>query len=984
MSSRKSPPDCHRPYLRNVILAAIAVVVSISFAFNAPRKAFGRGPQPQPDITFAASPEQTTLTWAAESLDLDVDTLIENDGWSNPVIGDAKLPMRLITFESKQPQIHIEALTLTPASPPPATAAEQANSSPTSSTSTTPPSSPLFVLRQAVARGTPMTIIAFSPFVFVDGAWSRVTALRATVSGAVAQQGATTARSILRDADSALGTLEVDSVAGTAVSPPTNPVQTGANMWRIVVAQPGIQRLMGSVLVAAGINLSTVTANRLRVQHDGADLAVQIIDAEGNGKLDAADELRFFARVPGDRWNQTDTYWLSVATVVVAQMATRDASNENNTNSANGADAAPTRTTAAVEGDWHRKSLYDSLTPGPDLDHWFAARLDSTTRSVDAVLNSSLPFSAGTMIVTATGSLRQADAVSGITPASAQALHITLSTDGAQQEAQAALAALIETHTTRATKANTASSDWTSQFAVTTSANAMSQAVQISASGGSTDLNDIRWKAPATLTFNKKGAFFTGVDGTWTYRLSDVPAGAMLYDVTDWLHPVLLPMQATSGAMQFTDGPNAKHYLLAGADTQFEPPVSMRATADLAKPINGRGLYIAPAGLHAALQPLLAHRTATGWLVKLIDTQAIYDSWSYGQVSPDAIRNFLRYAMSAWSIKPNAVVLVGDGNYDPLNHTGSAPPTLVPPYLADVDPWLGEAACESCYAQLDGNDPLSDALPDIYFGRLPAKNAAEVTVIVNKIIGYETAAPGTWMWRNVFTSDNFREADGTMDEAGNFAAFNDGGVAMQPFGVDAQRAYFDPYASTANQPGHISDAAKAHERLLSLWNAGAAVVNYSGHGQTDHWAYLGGSALNFLTAADAASLSNGARLPFVLSMACLTGSFHLPSSASGGNSVDEQLVLAPNGGAIGTWSSTGMGVMYSHEFLRNGFYHALWSGTPGSLTLGALTRASLIDLFEHAACCQEPLRTYALLGDPMTPLRVALPSRHVFVPTMAR
>jgi hypothetical protein len=116
-------------------------------------------------------------------------------------------------------------------------------------------------------------------------------------------------------------------------------------------------------------------------------------------------------------------------------------------------------------------------------------------------------------------------------------------------------------------------------------------------------------------------------------------------------------------------------------------------------------------------------------------------------------------------------------------------------------------------------------------------------------------------------------------------------------------------------------------------------------------------------------------------MACLTGSFHLPSA--GGNSIDEQMVLAPNGGAIASWSSAGLGILFSYEYLQRGFYNALWQN-PGALTIGALAQASLLDMFQNAPCCDEPLRTHALLGDPLTPLRIrALPTR-LYLPDMSR
>jgi hypothetical protein len=95
------------------------------------------------------------------------------------------------------------------------------------------------------------------------------------------------------------------------------------------------------------------------------------------------------------------------------------------------------------------------------------------------------------------------------------------------------------------------------------------------------------------------------------------------------------------------------------------------------------------------------------------------------------------------------------------------------------------------------------------------------------------------------------------------------------------------------------------------------------------------------------------------------------------------MVLAPNGGAIASWSSAGLGILFSYEYLQRGFYNALWQN-PGALTIGALAQASLLDMFQNAPCCDEPLRTHALLGDPLTPLRIrALPTR-LYLPDMSR
>ncbi len=141
----------------------------------------------------------------------------------------------------------------------------------------------------------------------------------------------------------------------------------------------------------------------------------------------------------------------------------------------------------------------------------------------------------------------------------------------------------------------------------------------------------------------------------------------------------------------------------------------------------------------------------------------IYDAWSYGQVSPDAIRNFLRFAHSNWQPTPLSVVLVGDATWDPHNYEAKNNTNFMPAYMADVDPWLGETACENCFVQLDGEDPLTGDDPtgqffktDMWVGRFPVKSATELTAVVNKIIHYET---GTSLnpsnWTTVFLADNY-------------------------------------------------------------------------------------------------------------------------------------------------------------------------------------------------------------------------------------
>ncbi len=193
--------------------------------------------------------------------------------------------------------------------------------------------------------------------------------------------------------------------------------------------------------------------------------------------------------------------------------------------------------------------------------------------------------------------------------------------------------------------------------------------------------------------------------------------------------------------------------------------------------------------------------------------------------------------------------------------------------------------------------------------------------------------------------------------------------------------YYDPLS--AGLPWREPDPARARRRVIDGLSAGAGLVNYVGHSSPYQWATTDRNLAQpyLLGLYDVDGLANGASQPIVLEMTCLTGAFQTP--AYSGTTIDERLVLQPNGGAIAVWGPTGQGVAHGHDALQRGFYQALWSAPPLSATIGQLTAAGAIELFQNGLCCQDSLSTYALLGDPLTRARV-LPARRVYLPASWR
>jgi hypothetical protein len=168
-----------------------------------------------------------------------------------------------------------------------------------------------------------------------------------------------------------------------------------------------------------------------------------------------------------------------------------------------------------------------------------------------------------------------------------------------------------------------------------------------------------------------------------------------------------------------------------------------------------------------------------------------------------------------------------------------------------------------------------------------------------------------------------------------------------------------------------------------MFNRGAGTLMYIGHGDYWQWGTTDFAAekpfLMGLNEAD--TLTNAERLPVVLAMTCLSSSFHIP--AVRGTTVDERLVLFPGGGGVAVWGSSGLGVSRGHDALQRGFYRALWDEQAPSAAVGRLTLAGYTELFTRGNCCQGTLRTFLLLGDPLTELRMH-PADRIYLPLVQR
>jgi hypothetical protein len=440
---------------------------------------------------------------------------------------------------------------------------------------------------------------------------------------------------------------------------------------------------------------------------------------------------------------------------------------------------------------------------------------------------------------------------------------------------------------------------------------------------------------------------FEVAEAGWQYRLSDFANDTVeIFDISGtYTVSHLIDAAVTLSDTLFTaafydaEAVQGTRYLALTRD-RFKSPLAIEAyspsnLADAANQANY--IIITPKEFVSDVQPLVAHRATQGLAVKVVELEPIYDEFNYGIYSPEAIRGFLAFAYHNWSGNPPSfVLLVGDGTYDYKGNLSQGNPSLLPPYLAWVDPWIGETAADNRYVAVAGDD----AFPDMHIGRLPAETSAQLVAMVAKTIAYETSpAPQDWAERILFVADN-------PDSAGDFDLYSDDLVNNYlPDPYVPIKAY---YESTC-----LTGAACKQVILDTLNTTGALLVNFIGHAGVTQWT----GTESVWTIDDLASLVPTSRLPVMLPMTCYDGAFHQAEL----DALAEATVRLDDRGAVASWSATGEGIAAGHDYLNKGFLQSVLYD--GVRQLGAAADIGKAWLFA-AGFSQDLLDTYHLFGDP--------------------
>lgn len=440
-----------------------------------------------------------------------------------------------------------------------------------------------------------------------------------------------------------------------------------------------------------------------------------------------------------------------------------------------------------------------------------------------------------------------------------------------------------------------------------------------------------------------------------------------IYDVTDPDVPIELTGGTIAGnSVTFADLTDGLHtYAIANSSGVAAPDnVRLLRSLQTANTTGADYIIIAPESFMPALDSLIALRQSQGLQVVVEDVQAIYDTVGGGVPQPEAIHDYLANAYATWSPVPQYVVLVGDGSFDPKQYRDASTKTWIVPFFMEADPWIGEVPVDNRFVTFDG-DGNGDFLPDMMIGRLPVNSLSETQVVVDKIVQYEINPEfGPWNSNITFVADNFRSNDplNPFDNAGDFPNLSNsliGGYVDSPW--VPRKLYLDL---------ELNPVDEVSIDLQNRWQEGTGLLFYTGHSSRYQWARE-----RIFHVDDVSGLDNGARLPVVLEMTCLTGSFQIPDLVT----LDEALLRHENGGAVAVWGSTGLGVATGHHELSSGFLQTVL--VDENPVIGQATLAGKLNLKNFH---RDLIDTFTLLGDPAMRLNTDIPEEAIFLPLLTK
>jgi len=215
--------------------------------------------------------------------------------------------------------------------------------------------------------------------------------------------------------------------------------------------------------------------------------------------------------------------------------------------------------------------------------------------------------------------------------------------------------------------------------------------------------------------------------------------------------------------------------------------------------------------------------------------------------TPSAVRQFVDEYYLENGI--TYLLIIGDENRVPTQQTSQ------------------QNACDHCYSYQAGDDHY----PEFFVGRFNAENAEQLQTMLDRNMLYETN-PGMDNPNWFSTALGMGSAEGPGDDGEyDFEHLNNIKMELLNYGFTEVYEFYDGDQSTDSPtPGDVTSDGTGYpngEMINEVINAGATLINYTGHG--DHGVLASGNYNN----AAINQLTNYGAYPFLIAVACCVGDF---------------------------------------------------------------------------------------------------------------
>ena len=353
-------------------------------------------------------------------------------------------------------------------------------------------------------------------------------------------------------------------------------------------------------------------------------------------------------------------------------------------------------------------------------------------------------------------------------------------------------------------------------------------------------------------------------------------------------------------------------------------------------------IVVAPENYLTALQPWLNWKTQKGFYVNVVTTAQAGGNYTAIQ---SYVQNLYNTGVNQGAT-PTFLVLVGDTGQIPGKTTGNATQKVTDLYYGSVD---------------------NDYFPDMFYSRMSAENANEVTAIVNKILQYEqyTMPDPSYL-------DNVTLIAGWDSYWTNYVGKPTIQYAMQYY-YNTAHGFTNVY-NWLGQP---------YTNCYASLSSGTGFVNYTAHGSETSWSEPQ------LTKSQVNALTNTNKYFLAMGNCCLTGNFGYSQACFG-----EAMLRGENKAAysyigscpvtywyedyyFGVGATSTFGQMPNINNTATGVYDGIWMDDTYNTVSSIVFLGNLAVCYAHAGNYQtsaSPIyywQAYHVLGDgSIMPFRV--------------